>query len=195
MNNRPAIVTLPLRVEAEVFSATESVTVPGPVPLDPPDTAIHESDEDAVQLHSAPDVTPTLMSSAAGPMDTELPESVEVQLTPACETVKVRPPIVMVPERLVGLVFGATEYWTVPFPSPDAPDVTVSHAALLEALHEQPAVVDTATDAFVPADVSETELGVRPIVQGTPDWVISTVCPAIVIDPVRDEVLVFAETP
>ena len=63
----------------------------------------------------------------------------------------------------------------MPFPLPEAPDVSVSHAALLEAFHEQPAVVVTATDAFVPADVSETEFGVRPIVQGTPAWVISTV--------------------
>jgi hypothetical protein len=175
VNSRPAIVTAALRVDGVVFSATDKVTVPGPVPVDSPEIEIHEMDEEAVQLHSAPDDMPTLTLPAAGPTDTELPESVVLQLTPACDTVKFRLPIAIVPERLVGLVFGATEYWMVPFPFPEAPDVIVSHAALLEAFHAHPAVVDTATDAFVPADASETEFGVRPIVQGMPACVISTV--------------------
>ena len=83
----------------------------------------------------------------------------------------------------------------MPFPSPEAADVMVSHAALLDAFHEQPAVVETPTDAFVPAAVNETEFGVRLMVHGTPAWVMSTVWPAIVIEPVRGEVLLFEATP
>jgi hypothetical protein len=39
--------------------------------------------------------------------------------------VKVFPAIVMVPVLEVELVLAATEYWTVPFPDPPAPEVTV----------------------------------------------------------------------
>ena len=40
-------------------------------------------------------------------------------------------------------VFGATEYATVPLPLPLAPDVIVSHEALLAAAHVHPAAVVT----------------------------------------------------
>ena len=56
-------------------------------------------------------------------------------------TVKVRPPIVSVPVRDAPLVLGAAEKPTVPFPDPDAPDVTVSHAVLFDtAVQAQPDV-------------------------------------------------------
>jgi len=54
----------------------------------------------------------------------------------ACDTVKVCPPIVNVPVRAAP-VFAATPNATVPLPVPDAPLVTVNHAAFALAVHAQ----------------------------------------------------------
>ena len=45
----PAIVTIPVRVVVEGFSATERLTVPFPVPLAPPVTVIQAAFDVAVQ--------------------------------------------------------------------------------------------------------------------------------------------------
>ena len=58
--------------------------------------------------------------------------------TPAWFTVNVWPPAVIVAVRADVLVFAATEKATVPFPLPLAPEVTVTHAAELVAVHAQP---------------------------------------------------------
>jgi hypothetical protein len=57
--------------------------------------------------------------------------------------------MLMVPERAVP-VFACTPYETAPFPVPDVPLVTVTHATLLVAIHAQlwPAV--TVTDPELP---------------------------------------------
>src|SRR5688572_30787720 len=70
---------------------------------------------------------------------------------PLCVTVKVCPPIRMVPER--GLVPGwaATLNETVPLPSPLAPDVTVIHGWPEDALQAQPAGAVTVTVPEPPA--------------------------------------------
>jgi hypothetical protein len=52
-------------------------------------------------------------------------------------------------------MFAPTLNPTEPFPLPLAPEVTVIHAALLTALHRQPAWVDTAT---VPASPDASTL-------------------------------------
>ena len=52
--------------------------------------------------------------------------------------------MVIVPLRAAP-VFKATLNPTGPFPVPDAPDVTVSHGALLFAVHVQPAPAVTVT--------------------------------------------------
>ena len=57
---------------------------------------------------------------------------------PAWVTVKVCPPAVIVAVREAVLAFAATENATVPLPLPLAPDVTVTHAAELVAVHAQP---------------------------------------------------------
>ncbi len=62
----------------------------------------------------------------------------------AWSTVNVWVPMVSVPERAAP-VFGATLKPTDPFPVPAAPEVMVSHTALLEAVHGQVAVVVTVT--------------------------------------------------
>ena len=64
---------------------------------------------------------------------------------PACVTVNVCPAIASDPLRWVAVVFAATEYATEPFPAPVAPDVIVSHDALLAAVHAHPVTADTET--------------------------------------------------
>lgn len=63
---------------------------------------------------------------------------------PVCVSVNVRPPIVRWPVRF-GPSFAATLNVTLPLPLPPGPDVTVSHAASLVAVHGQPGLVLTAT--------------------------------------------------
>jgi hypothetical protein len=77
-----------------------------------------------------------------------------VQLAAACVTVNVAPAIVSVPVRPVVPVLAATLKPTVPDPDPDAPPVTVIHAALLTALHAQPAPAVTVLLPVPPAAVS-----------------------------------------
>ena len=68
--------------------------------------------------------------------------------TAACVTVNVWPAMVSVPVR-AGPVFAATVKFTVPLPVPDVTP-SVSHAALLTAVHVHPAVVVTATGVPAP---------------------------------------------
>lgn len=104
----------------------------------------------------------------------------------ACVTVNARPPIVSVPVR-AGPTFVPTLNPTDPFPFPLAPDVTVSHAALVTAVHPHPAWVDTAT-VPAPADASALRLldeivNVHDAVAAA--CVTSARCPPIVMLPVR----------
>src|SRR3954464_2303915 len=61
VNPWPAIVTSPLRCAAVVFAATDSETVPGPVPLAPPVTEIHPAPLVAVQVQPATAATAALL--------------------------------------------------------------------------------------------------------------------------------------
>jgi hypothetical protein len=70
----------------------------------------------------------------------------------ACVTVNRRPAIVRVPARAAA-EFALTLNPTGPSPAPDAPDVTVIHAALLTAVHRHPPCVDTAA-VPVPPDAA-----------------------------------------
>jgi hypothetical protein len=87
-----------------------SETVPGPMPLAPPTTEIQDAAEVAVHVQPDPADTFTDTVEAAAPTETALLESAAVHELPACETVNVRPAIVIVPTRANGDVFGATEY-------------------------------------------------------------------------------------
>jgi hypothetical protein len=63
----------------------------------------------AVQLQPAPAVTVTVPVVALDDVRfDDVGEMVNVHATPACVTVKVRPPIVIVPVRELVLVFAAT---------------------------------------------------------------------------------------
>lgn len=70
---------------------------------------------------------------------------------PDCVTLKVLLPIVTVPVREVVPVFDATLSVTVPVATPADPDVTVTHCALLTAVHAHPAPPFTVTVTLPPA--------------------------------------------
>ena len=91
--------------------------------------------------------------------------------------------MVIVAER-PGPVVAAALYCTSPVPLPLAPDVIVSHDALLDAVQAQPAPVVTATRPVPPAAGWDADSG--EIVKTQPgDWVIVTRCPATVAVPLR----------
>ncbi len=65
-------------------------------------------------------------------------------------TVMVYPAMVRTPEREEVLVFAAAKKLTVPGPLPEAPEIIGSQLALLDAVHGQPAPVDTAIVPLTP---------------------------------------------
>jgi hypothetical protein len=69
--------------------------------------------------------------------------------------------MVSVPGRAISPVFAGKEKLTVPSPLPELPDVIVSHAALLLAAQEQPAVAVTPTDPSEAPAPNEAELEVK----------------------------------
>src|SRR6185503_2420697 len=70
-------------------------------------------------------------------IDTLEADSVKTHAAASC-TVKVTPPAVIVADRAVAAVFAAALNPMVPLADPDPPAVTVSHVALLTAVHEHP---------------------------------------------------------
>jgi hypothetical protein len=177
-----------------VFCAIARVTVAGPLPLDALVTAIQLTAEDAVHVHSALVDKPTATLDGDGPTDTPLLESAEIQLLPACETVKLRPPIVSVPTREKDAVLGDTVYCTVPSPSPGEPAAIVIHGTLLEAVQPQPSELDTSIVPVDPAALIEIEVGVRLYEHAAPACVTVSVSPPIVTVPVRVDVVGFDAT-
>ena len=123
-------------------------TFPGPWPPAGAATEIHDVVDVAVHEQPSVTLTPTLMLSADEGIDIPLLESVALHnacgaAAASCVTVKVRPAMAIMPVRCVDVVFAAAVYWTVPFPVPDPPLVTVSHDTLLVAVHVQ--AMDPAT--------------------------------------------------
>jgi hypothetical protein len=132
---------------------------------------IHETALEAVHEHALGNVTAT--EPCAPPPATEALTGaiVAVQTTPACVTVKVSPPTVIVPVRLERLVFAATVNATVPVPEPLAPDVIEIHEAAVVAVHVQPASAATLMLLLAAAAGIDAPTGDIEIVQ---------VCPACV---------------
>ena len=143
VNVAPAMVSVPVRIEAAVFSATLNVTVPFPDPLFPLVTVIQGALLAAVQLQAVAAVTLLLPPAAAAVKDCVVGEIEGEHAAAACVTVKVAPAMVKVPVRLEGTVFAATLKPTEPLPDPEAPLVTVIHVALLAAVHAQPVAAVT----------------------------------------------------
>ena len=139
----PPIVKVPVRLPVDAFAAALKLTVPFPVPVAPEVMVSQVAPVCAVQLHPVPPVTATLPVPPDAGKVCETGAIVIVQLAPACVTVKARPPIVIVPVRLVVAVLADALKLTAPLPEPLAPAVTVSQLALLVAVHAQPVPAET----------------------------------------------------
>ena len=83
----------------------------------------------------------------------------KLQDAAACVTVRVWPAIVTEPVREDVDVFAATESETVPFPVPDAPEVTEIQDAVLDAVQLQPEVPVTVAVIGPPDAVEDVDAG------------------------------------
>lgn len=193
-NVRPAIVRFAERPDVDVFAATVYPTLPFPLPLAPLVIVIHETGLVAVHAHAPGSVTATEAEPPLEPTDALTGAIVDEQVTPACVTVNVWPPIVTVPVRLVRAVFAAMLYATVPSAFPLPPDAIEIHDAEDVAVHAQPARVSTLTVPLVASAGAETLTGEIENVQVWPACVTTNDWPAIAIEPVRDDVLGLAAT-
>jgi hypothetical protein len=115
----------------------------------------------------------------------------------ACDTVKVCPPMVRVPVRAAA-GFAATLNATVPLPVPDAPLVTVNHAAFALAVHAHVfADAVTVTVPVVPPSAASCDAGEILKVHGgggAAACVTVKVFPAAAIVAVRELLVVLAAT-
>ena len=82
----------------------------------------------------------------------------------------------------------------MPLPVPLLPAVMLIQAALVVAIHAQPAPAVTPTLPLPALEINEAVVGVIAYVQGAPLCVTVNVWPAIVIVPVRELVLLLAAT-
>ena len=190
----PAIVRVPVRIDAAGFAATSNVTEPLPDPVAPPVSVIHAALLAAVQAQPVAAVTLLLPLPPAAVADCVVGEIDGVHAAAACVTVNVAPAIVSVPVRVEATVFAATLKPTVPLPDPVAPLVTVIHAALLAAVHAQPVGIVTSLLPVPPAAVKDWLVGEIDAVQLAAACVTVNVAPAIVSVPVRIDATVFAAT-
>src|SRR5581483_545498 len=116
-------------------------------------------------------------------------------LPPVCVTVNVCPAIVIVPLRVLVLLFAATMKPTAPLPAPLAPEVMTIQSALLFAAQLQPPCVVTFTLPLPPLAPKFWLVGESVNVQLLPpDCVTVKVCPATVNVPARELAPVLAAT-
>jgi hypothetical protein len=135
------------------LAAALNVTAPLLVPDDPAVTDNQSAFEVAVQLQPVPvAVTVTVRLPPPAPMFWLVGAMVNDHgESPSCVTVTGCPATVIVPLRRPVPRFGSTANATDPLPVPDAPEVTVIHAALEAAVHEHMPPVVTVTDPVPPA--------------------------------------------
>jgi hypothetical protein len=115
--------------------------------------------------------------------------------SPACVTVKVRSPTMIVLLRADRSLFLSIAYDTVPFPTPGLPAVTLSHAAPLVADHGQLAGALTAKLPVALSLLKDALVGEISMVQGTtPSSRTATNWPAMVSVPVRSAVAALGVT-
>ena len=140
-------------------------TEPLPAPDAPDVTVIHGATLAAVHAHAAVVVTVTVEMLAFASTSRLVGEiEYEHGAEPAaCVTLNVCVAIVTMPVRAVP-VFAATLKPTTPLPVPAAPDVTVSHTALLTAVHAHVAVVVTFTVPVLAVEGTFCAVGVIPYV-------------------------------
>jgi hypothetical protein len=105
----PAIVIVPVRPVVDALAATVYETVPLPLPVAPAVTVIHAALLAAVHAHDAAfAVTATVAAPPVCVGELAVGEMVVLQTTPACVTVNVCPPALMVAVRAVVFGFAAT---------------------------------------------------------------------------------------
>jgi hypothetical protein len=187
------MVRVAVRLPVPVLAATLKVAEPLPVPL--PATTVTQ-----VALLVADHAQPAVVVTDAAPdppalaNDWLVGEMLNAQLGAAAAwlTVNVCPATVSVADRVDVAVFAAAVKLTEPLPEPDAPAVIVTHPALLAAVHEQPAVVVTATVPEPPAAAKDWLAGEILNAQLAPACVTVNVLPATVNVPVRGVVAVVA---
>src|SRR5690349_8817248 len=136
------MVTVPERA-TPVLAEAVTPTVPFPLPLAPDAIVSHGVLLEAVHAQPAPAVTLTFDDPPAAGIVRLAGANPNEQPLPWV-TVKVCPAIVSVAERDPPVVAAAL-YATVPLPVPLAPDVIVSHDALLVAVQAHPAALVSAT--------------------------------------------------
>lgn len=102
--------------------------------------------------------------------------------------------ITIAPVLIFISVFSATKYFTSPLPVKLLPDVMIIQDSFVEAAQVQVLFDADTVTLPLPPDVSKLRLvGDIEYVQAVPSCVTVNVCPAIVIVPVRELVLVFSE--
>jgi len=194
VNVAPAIVSVPVRLEATGFAAMSNVAEPLPDPVAPPVSVIQAALLAAVHAQPVARVTVLLPLPPAAENDCVVGEIDAVHGAAACVTVNVAPAIVSVPVRLDATVFAATLKPTVPLPEPVAPLVNVIQAALLAAVHAHPVAAVTLLLPVPAAAVKDCVVGEIAGEQPAAACVTVNVAPAIVSVPVRLVVTVFAAT-
>jgi hypothetical protein len=154
-------------------------------------TLIHDAGLEAVHAQLADVVTVIVPVAPVAPRVSAAGLTVKAQ-APAWVTLNVFPAIVSVAERDELVVFAATVKPALPPPLPEAPLVIVTHEAALVAFQAQPLPVVTVTEPVPPAAATDWLVEEMEYVQEAPAWVRVNVDPAIVSEPVRLVVAVFA---
>ncbi len=194
VNVAPAIVNVPVRLEAAVLAATLNATVPSPDPDAPPVTVIQAALLVAVHAQPVAAVTVLLPVPADAANAWPVGEIEGEHEAAACVTVNVAPAMVSVPVRVDATVFAATSNVTAPLPDPVAPLVMLIQAALLAAVQLQPVAAVTALLPPPPCAENACVVGEIDGEHAAAAWVTVNVVPAIVMVPVRVEATVFAAT-
>jgi hypothetical protein len=133
--------------------------VPSPESLEPDVTLSQFALEAAVHEQPAGADTATVPVPLEDGNERELLPIVTTHAVPAWLTVKVLPPIAIVPERGVELGFATTVNATLPGPLPDAAPLIAIQFAVLVAVHAQPAAAVTVTLPLSPSASAALEPG------------------------------------
>jgi hypothetical protein len=139
-------------------------------------------------------VTDTTRDPAVDSNDSDVDESDAVHGAAACVMVRSRPPIAMVPVRVVPAGLAATRYVTVPLPEPEAPVSTVIQEAPETAVHPHPDATVTSTLPSAPAAAMFWVVGLNTASHAAPACVMTKDWPAIVSVVDRELLVVFAAT-
>jgi hypothetical protein len=145
------MVIVPTRATVVTFADTAKVTGPVPTPVEAPVSESHPALTSAAQAHPAVVVIVTDPVPPAADTDWLAGLIENTQAAAACVTVKICPPIVIVPTRATVAGFTAAVNLTAPVPVPEVAPVIDSQGTLADAVQAQPEVVDILTLPEPPA--------------------------------------------